>query len=69
MPHSASNWGMHCLSITLLVVSHLKWVKEENQGPVVQSIVRLTSMLMTNLLTVVAKVVSNTMIFLLLKCE
>ena len=32
----------------------------ENQGPVVQSIVRLTSLLMTNSLTVVAKVFSDT---------
>ena len=37
------------------------------QGPVVQSIVNLTSLLMTNLLTVVAKVFSNTLIFLLQK--
>ena len=38
-------------------------------GPVVQSIVSLTSSLMTNLLTVVAKVFSNTLIFLLQKSE
>ena len=38
-------------------------------GPVVQSIADLTSLLMTNLLTVVAKVFSNTLIFLLQKCE
>ena len=35
------------------------------QGTVVQSIVSLTSSLMTNLLTVVAEVFSNTLIFLL----
>ena len=32
-------------------------------GPVVQSIVSLTSSLMTNSLTVVAKVFSNTLVF------
>ena len=37
------------------------------QGPVVQSIVSLVSLLMTNSLTVVAKVFSNTLIFLLQK--
>ena len=39
------------------------------KGPVVQSIVSLISLLMTNLLTIIAKVLSNTLIFLLLKCE
>ena len=39
------------------------------QGPVVQSIVSLRSLLMTNLLTVVAKVFSNTLIFLLQKMQ
>ena len=39
------------------------------QGPVVQSSVCLTSLLMTNVVTVVAKVFSNTLIFLLQKCE
>ena len=44
------------------------WLDPE-QGPGVQSIVSLTSSLMTNLLTVVAKVFSNTLIFLLPKFE
>ena len=35
------------------------------QGPVVQNIVSLMSLLMTNSLTVVAKLFSNTLIFLL----
>ena len=39
------------------------------QGPVIQSIVSLTSSLMTNSLTVVAKVFLNTVIFLQDKCE
>ena len=38
-------------------------------GPVVQSVISLTSLLMTNSLTVVAKVFSNTLIFVLQKCE
>ena len=38
-------------------------------GPVVQSIISLTSSLMTNSLTVRAKVVSNMLTFLLQKCE
>ena len=39
----------------------------EDQGSVVQSIVSLTSLLMTNSLTVVAKVFSNTLIFFVAK--
>ena len=38
-------------------------------GPVVPNIIRLMSSLMTNWLTVVAKVFSNTLRFLLQKCE
>ena len=38
-------------------------------GPVVQNIVSLTSLLMTNSLTVIAKVFSNTLKFLLQKCK
>ena len=43
--------------------------KNDVLGPVAQSIVSLTSLLMTNSLTVVSKVFSNTLIFLLQKCE
>ena len=39
------------------------------QGPVVQSIVSLMSLLITNSSTAVAKVFSNTLTFLLQKCE
>ena len=38
-------------------------------GPVVQSIASLTSLLMTNSLNVVAKIFSNTLIFLWQNCE
>ena len=41
----------------------------QNQGPVVQSMVSLRSLLMTNSLVVIARVFSNTLIFLLQKCE
>ena len=43
--------------------------KQYDQCPVFQSIVSLTSLLVTNSLTAVAKVFSNTLIFLLKKCE
>ena len=42
-------------------------VKDHNQGPVVQSIVSLKNLLITNSLIVVAKIFSNTLIFLLEK--
>ena len=47
------------------------WLEKKNTflGPFVQSNVNLTSLLTTNALSVVAKVVSNTLIFLLQKCE
>ena len=38
-------------------------------GLVVQSFLNLTCLLMTNSLTVIAKVFSNTLVFLLQKCE
>ena len=47
----------------------IHFVFSANQGPAVQGIVSLTSLLMTNSLTVVAKVFSNTLKFLLQKCE
>ena len=43
--------------------SFVKIFTTNAQGPVVQSIIGLKSLLMTNSLTVVAKVFSNTMIF------
>ena len=33
MPHSAaSDLGLHCLPITILLVSRLQWVKEDSFG-------------------------------------
>ena len=48
---------------------NLKAYKSISLGSVVQSIISLTSSLITNSFTVVAKVFSNTLIFLLQKCE
>ena len=51
-------------STTDLTKKKLKQVYAIKQGPVVQSVVSLTSLLMTNSVTVVAKVFSNALIFL-----
>ena len=40
-----------------------------NQGPVVQSIVSLTSLLVVKMLTVLVSTISNSQVFLLKKCE
>ena len=53
--------ALHSLYLTLVFFIFL--------GPVVQSIVTLMSSFMTDLLTVVAKVFSNTLIFMLQKSE
>ena len=39
------------------------------QGPVVQSIVSLTSLLVVKMLTVLVSTISNSQVFLLKKCE
>ena len=41
----------------------------KHQGPVVQSIVSLTSSLVVNMLTVLVGTISNSQVFLLKKCE
>ena len=50
-------------------VNALCQIVKTNVDPVVQSIVSLMSLLMISLLSVVAKVFSDTFIFLLQKCE
>ena len=57
------------LCMAMLISSCLRGKKlhKTYQGPVVQSMVSLTSSLMTNSLTVVAKVISNVFIYLLQK--
>ena len=52
-----------------MMQSFFVWTTEIDQGPIVQSIISLASLLMTNSLNVVAKVFSNTLIFLLQKYE
>ena len=47
---SASDLGLHCLPVTGLGISSLQWVN--NKDPAVQSIVSLTSVLMTSLTVV-----------------
>ena len=65
MPHSAaSDLGLNCL-LWPRCPNTLGYYSINIQGPVVQSILSLMSLLMTNLLTAVAKVFSNTLIFLL----
>ena len=64
--HSCAGWFEPSCTSECTFFLHCGFVF---QGPVVQSIVSLTSLLMTNLLTVVAKVFSNTLIFLLQNCE
>ena len=53
--NAASDQGLHCL---------LKL-----QGPVVQSVVSLTSSLRVKMLTVLVSTISNSQAFLLKKCE
>ena len=43
--------------------------KRSIQGPVVQSLVSLTSLLVDKLLTVLVSTISNSQVFLLKKCE
>ena len=44
-------------------------IKFYNLGPVVQSIVSLTSSLVVKILTVLVSTISNSQVFLLKKCE
>ena len=69
---AASDLGLQCLPITLLGVSRLQWVYRRNtvqkylrinQGPVVQSVVSLTSSLRVISLTVLADSRYNILIF------
>ena len=52
-----------------VILIHFYFLVRNEQGPVFQSFVSLTSLLMTNSLTVVAKIFSDTLICLLQKCE
>ena len=46
-----------------------KIVKKKKQGPVVQSVVSLTSSLVVKVLAVLVNTISNSQVFLLKKCE
>ena len=61
------------ITICIWALQVRKFVKEEYMvivlGPVVQSIVSLTSSLVVKVLTVTVSTVSNSQVFLLEKCE
>ena len=61
--------NLNISQVTIFLHFFLSTLKERLRGPVVQSIVSLMMALMTNSLTIVSKVFSNTLIFLLQKCE
>ena len=50
-------------------LTHVTLEKDFIQGPVVQSIVSLTSLLVVRMLTILISAISNSQIFLLKKCE
>ena len=53
----------------LIFDMQIKRCCDNNQGPVVQSIVSLTSWLAVKMLTVLVSTISNSQVFLLKKCE
>ena len=53
----------------LLMTRNIASDKKSIQGPVVQSIVSLTSLLVVKMLTVLVSTISNSQVFLLKKCE
>ena len=63
-PHK-TGFNISC-KVSLLETSCLKC---QNQGPVVQSVVCLTSPLVVKILTVLGNTISNSQVFLLKKCE
>ena len=56
---------MKCIENGSLVDMHTAKI----QGPVVQSIVSLTSLLVVKMLTVLVSTISNSQVFLLKECE
>ena len=74
MPEDAFSHGMTplCLSEVLLMNIINACFNEETGkylGPVVQSIVSLTSLLVVKILTILISTISNVQVFLLKKCE
>ena len=62
------NFHWTCHSCTAMFPS-LQTISETLQGPVVQSIVSLTSSLVMKMLTILVSTISNPQVFLLNKCE
>ena len=60
--------GVETIS-TKTQVSHRHSVTAGHQGPVVQSIFSLRSLLVVKMLTVLVSTISNSQVFLLKKCE
>ena len=66
--HQCTNKVSHVLFVAVFI-SQCFQISSDYRGPVDQCMVCLTSLLMTNSFTVVAKVVLNTFMFLLQVCE
>ena len=51
------------------IVAKRMLVANQDKGPVIQSIVSLTSSLVLKILTILVSTISNSQVFLLKKCE
>ena len=65
--HEPFYQDLHCLPLCFWIF--IETPISNNQGPVVQSIVSLTSLLKVKMLTVLVSTISNSQLFLLKKCE
>ena len=63
------SWGANYFLFRENPFSEGLGIQDSKQGPVVQSIVSLTSSLVDKMLTVLLSTVSNSQVFLLKKCE
>ena len=72
-PDQTRHWRNLIRAFTVLSQNHciLKSIsmKSKGLGPVVQSVISLTSSLVVKMLTVLASMISNSKVFLLKKCE
>ena len=77
VPHRGSSWRNEKNINTFWLKSHLirscacyrRFLKIDNLGPVVQSVVSFTSSLVVKMWTVLVRTMSNSQVFLLKKCE
>ena len=62
---------LHCLLKLVIIILKGRYGRthKKQQGPVVQSIVSLTRLLMVKMLSVLVSTISNSQLFLLKKCE